>query len=73
MSASEQHLMEEHIESLECLLGELYQILGQFQDEIPEQTLDKICAHLYGEYKGVFADEYPDLLPFVRERFYETK
>lgn len=67
MSASEMAMTEDHIENLEFLLGELYQILGQFQDEIPEQTLDKICAYLEGEYNGKFADEYDDLLPFVRE------
>ena len=64
--ASEQALLEEELESCKYLLTELYQIIGQFQDEIPEAVLDKIIAQLYGDYKGIWIDEYPDLLPWVR-------
>ena len=64
--ASEQALLEEELESCKYLLTELYQIIGQFQDEIPEVVLDKIIAQLYGDHKGIWIDEYPDLLPWGR-------
>lgn len=69
MSASDWHMMEQELESCKHLLGELYQILGQFQDEIPMIVLDKIIAHVNesGEYNGKFADEFEDLLPWYRD------
>lgn len=69
MSASDWHLTQQELEACKYLLAELYQILGQFMDEIPEVVLDKISAHINesGEYNGKFADEFEDLLPWYRE------
>lgn len=66
MSASMDAHNEERIEELEGMLSELHQILGQFQDELPEVVIDKIMACLHGYYKDMWFDEYPDLLPWVR-------
>lgn len=67
MSASEWHLLEGELEACKDLLSELYQIVGQFPDEIPPVVLDKIAAHIYGEYNGMYADEFESLLPWCRD------
>ena len=62
MKTLDQYL-EEDIENLENLCGELYQILGQFINEIPVEVLDKVAAAANGEDTS----GYPDLLPWYRE------
>ncbi len=69
MDEMEQEGLEGQLSDCKYLLSELYQILGQFQDEIPEVVLDKILAHINdsGEFNGKYADEFEDLLPWYRK------